>query len=98
MKRPPGVQQALRGVQRVGRRQYEVVRRRGLPGAAAVQRTAEAVARPRVPGPAGGVPVPAGVRYRSGSGSASQDSSSELNRSGVSSWGKWPAPSISRHR
>ncbi len=57
--------------------------------------TPQGVAGPRVPRSAGRVAVP---RQRSGSGSASQPSSSVSRISGRSSCGKWPAPSITRQR
>ena len=63
---------------------------------AARQRPAELVARPGVAGAPSGIPVAFG--QRSGSGSSSQCSSSVSNASGASSCGKWPTPSMSRHR
>src|SRR5690606_39007739 len=58
------------------------------------QGTAERVTRPGVARTALGI----SVSHRSGSGSLSQPSSSVSNTSGISSCGKWPAPSKSRHR
>ena len=82
---------------RVGPGDREIVGHPGLAGfgRGAVQRASQGVAGPRVPRPAGRVAVP---RQRSGSGSASQPSSSVSRISGRSSCGKWPAPSITRQR
>ena len=82
---------------RVGPGDREIIGNRCLAGLGlgAVQRTSKGVAGPRVPRPAGRIAV---SRQRSGSGSASQPSSSVSRTSGRSSCGKWPAPSITRQR
>jgi hypothetical protein len=88
---------------RLGPGDYQVVGDPGLAGLGAApfrchgtgQRASQFVAGARVPWPAGRIAVP---RQRSGSGSASQPSSSVFSTSGRSSCGKWPAPSITRQR
>ena len=82
---------------RVGPGDREIVGNPGLAGRGlgAVQRASQPVAGSRVPWSAGRIAVP---RQRSGSGSASQPSSSVSRTSGRSSCGKWPAPSITRQR
>ena len=82
---------------RVGPGDREIVGNPGLAGRGlgAVQRASQPVAGSRVPWSAGRIAVP---RQRSGSGSASQPSSSVSKTSGRSSCGKWPAPSITRQR
>ena len=110
MKRPAGIKVALRSVESLGGSQVRIVGRSRLASGLAVQRAPELVARPGIPGPASGVPVPLHLvplrlvlllsrrAHRSGSGSASQARSSASKRSGRSSCGKCPAPSRRRHR
>src|SRR4249919_48990 len=95
---PAGVEQALGHAEGLLRRDREVVGDALLARLAAGQRAPEGVTGPGVARPPARVTVAGLAGHRSGSGSASQWHSSAVKRSECSSWGKCPAPSISRHR
>jgi len=114
VERPALVNEALREQDRFARFQAQIIGHRRLAGRVLVQGPAEAVPRPGVLRSACGIPIAVRARsaargvvgaaisggglHRSGSGSSSHDRSSRSNLSGTSSCGKWPAPSMSRHR
>ena len=105
VKRAVGVDQFLGKLERLARREDEVVRDPFIAGRAAWQRPAQRVTWPGIASPPCRITItPARARvllaraHRSGSGSASQVRRAESNLSGCSSGRKCPAPSMMRHR